>query len=355
MEEIQKEELARTAQIQKELKELTPKPPEEEKRFTFALGNTPVIPDTDSLKKFVPEQYHDFAKTFAAGEAKTLPQHRPYDLKVDTEEDKLPPAGKLYNMSELELKALKEYIDDILDKGFIQASSSPTGAPVLFAKKKDGGLQLCVDYKVLNKLTKKNRYPLPLIGNLIDQLRKAKVFTKLDLRAGYNNVRIAKGHEWKTVFCTRYSSYEYLVMLFGLTNASSNFQYFMNDVFHDMVDTFVIVYLDDILIFSNNEEEHTEHVRKVFKRLEEHNLHVKPEKCDFHTKSVEYLGVIVSPEGVAMDPQKVDAIQRWPRPRTVKELQSFLGFTNFYRRFIDNFSGIVKPLTKLLTKDAAWN
>ena len=175
----------------------------------------------------------------------------------------IPPIGKLYNMSEKELKSLKEYIDEMLGKGFIRSSSSPAGAPVLFAKKKDGTLQLCVDYRALNKITKKNRYPLPLIGTLVDQLRKAKIFTKIDLRAGYNNVRVAQGHEWKTAFRTRYGSFEYLVMPFGLTNAPSAFQFFMNEIFHDMVDVCVVIYLDDILIYSDDEESHVEHVRKV--------------------------------------------------------------------------------------------
>ena len=159
-------------------------------------------------------------------------------------------------MSKVELKTLKDYLDDMLDKGFIWPSKSPAGAPVLFVKKKDGSLCLCVDYRGLNKITRKNRYPIPRIETLVDQLRSAKIYSKIDLRVGYNNVRIAEGDEWKTAFRTRYGAFEYLVMLFGLTNAPATFQCLMNDIFHDLVDVYVVVYLDDILIYSDNIKQH---------------------------------------------------------------------------------------------------
>lgn len=314
----------------------------------------PVLTEQEVLEKFVPQEYREFADVFSEGEARDLPPHRPYDHTIDLDEGSALPVGRVYNMSERELKALKDYIDEMLGKGFIRASNSPSGAPVLFAKKKDGSLRLCVDYRGLNRITRKNRYPLPLIGNLVDQLRAATLFTKFDLRHGYNNVRIAPGDEWKTAFRTRYGSFEYLVMPFGMTNSPATFQYFMNDIFQDMVDVCVVIYLDDILVFSNSLEEHRVHVRQVLTRLREHNLHARPEKCSFHTTSVEYLGVIITPEGVSMDPKKVQAILDWPAPRSIRELQSFLGFANFYRRFIDNYSGIVKPLTRLLRKDVVW-
>ena len=187
-----------------------------------------------------------------------------------------------------------------------------------------------------------------MITDLFDRLSEAKVFTKLDLRAGYNNVRIAPGHEWKTTFRTRYGSFEYWVMPFGLTNAPATFQHFMNDLFQDVADEFVVVYLDDILIYSKDPEKHPEHVRLVLERLREANLHVKPSKCEFHTKTVEYLGYVVSPEGMKMATNKTQAIRSWPRPRMVKELQRFLGFCNFYRRFIDHYSSITTPMTNLV-------
>jgi len=202
--------------------------------------------------------------------------------------------------------------------------------------------------------TRRNRYPLPLIGNLLDQLRSAKVFTKINLRTRYNNVRIAEGHEWLTAFRTRYGAFEYLVMPFGLTNAPSTFQHFMNDIFSDMTDICVIIYLDDILIFSNSLAEHRVHVRNILQRLREHNLHAKPEKCSFHTDSVEYLGFIISPSGISMDPSKGRVICDWPVPRNLKELQSFLGFANFYRHFIHQYSSIVSHLTRLTHKDTPF-
>jgi transposase InsO family protein len=217
-------------------------------------------------------------------------------------------------------------------------------------KKRDGSLRLCVDYRGLNKVTIKNRYPLPLIGESLDRLRAATVFTKLDLRSGYNLVRIADGEEWKTAFRTRYGHYEYRVMPFGLTNAPATFQNLMNDVLRDFLDVFAVVYLDDILIFSPTLDEHKRHVRLVLERLRTNGLFAKPEKCFFHQKEIEYLGFIVSPSGVKMDPEKVSAVLEWPEPASVHDLQIFLGFANFYRRFIGGYSKITAPLTRLLRK-----
>ena len=241
----------------------------------------------------------------------------------------------------------------------VKDSSDPPPPPpeprFYFAKKKDGLLRLCVDYRGLNKITKKNRYPLPLIGDLVDRLRSAKVYTKIDLHSGYNNVRIAPGHEWKTTFCMRYGLFEYLVMPFGMTNSSATFQYFMNDIFHDMIVTaLVLIYLDDIIIFSETLEEHRKTVQRVLQRLCEHDLFLKPEKCEFEQSSVEYLGLIVSHNRVEMDAAKVKAILEWPVPENVKQVQHFREFANFYRRFIDGFSKVTRPLDKLTRKDTPW-
>jgi len=176
------------------------------------------------------------------------------------EDDQMPPHCNIYPLSGTELGVLREFLNDMLSKGFIRASNSPVGAPVLFAKKKDGTLRLCVDFRKLNRITRRDRYPIPLVTNLIDQLSSAQIYTKFDLRAGYYNVRIAAGHEWKTTFRTRYGSFEFLVMPMGLTNAPATFQHFMNNIFQDMSDLFIVVYLDDILVFSNSVEEHRDHV-----------------------------------------------------------------------------------------------
>jgi len=258
-------------------------------------------------------------------------------------------------LSKFEQEALKEFIDENLTNGFIRSMSSPHGAPVLFVKKKDGSLRLCVDFRGLNKITKKDRYPLPLISNLLDSPHKARIYTKIDLRHVYHLVRIAEGDEWKTAFRTRYGAFEWLVMPFGLTNAPAAFQRFMNDVFSDLLDVCVVVYLDDILIYSDDITQHQSHVKEVLKRLRKAGLYAKAEKCEFHSDSVEYLGYVLSPAGLTMSDAKVKTIQEWPEPKKVKDIQSFLGFANFYRCFIFNYSDIVIPLTRLTRKDTPWN
>jgi Reverse transcriptase (RNA-dependent DNA polymerase) len=296
----------------------------------------------------VPEDYQEFRDVFSQEQADTLPAHRPYDLKID--EGAEPPPGRMYSLSSSETLALREFLDENLRIGFIRPSTSAHGAPILFVKKKDGSLRLCVDYRGLNKLTKKDRYPLPLISDLLDAPGKARIYTKIDLRHAYHLVRIADGDEPKTMFRTRYGSFEWLVMPFGLSNAPAVFQRFMNDVFSDMVDVCVVVYLDDILIYSNDTASHKKHVKEVLRRLRKHGLYARTDKCEFHTEWVEYLGYVLSSEGLSMAADKVKVIQDWPEPRKVKDVQSFLGFANFYRRFIYNYSDIVVPLTVLHTR-----
>ena len=227
---------------------------------------------------------------------------------------------------------------------------SASTAPILFVKKKDGSLRLCVDFRGLNRLTKKDRYPLPLISDLLDAPGKARIYTKIDLRHAYHLVQIAEGDKAKTTFRTRYSSFEWLVISKGLTNVPSTFQRFMNEVFSDLIDVSVIIYLDDILIYSKNLAEHRKHVKKVLRRLQKHGIFAHANKCEFHAERVEYLGYILSPEGHSMDQAKVKTIQDWPELRKVRDIQSFLSFTNFYRCFVFNYSDIVVPLTRLTRK-----
>ncbi|KIO09057.1 hypothetical protein M404DRAFT_78751, partial [Pisolithus tinctorius Marx 270] len=286
----------------------------------------------------VPKDYHDFADVFSKAKASTLPPHREYNLKIELEEGTTPPVGTIYSLSPVELQALQAFIDENLTTSFIRPTSSPYAALVLFVKKKDGSLRLCVDFRGLNKLTKKDWYPLPLISDLLDSPSRAKIYTKIDLRHAYHLVRIAPGDEWKTAFRTRYGSYEWLVMPFGLTNALAAFQRFINSIFADMLDS-----------------SHKQHVREVLCQLRLHGLYAKPEKCEFHSDSVEYLGYHLSLAGLTMSSEKVKAICDWPEPRKVKDIQSFLGFANFYRRFIFNYSDIVVPLTRLTRKGAPWN
>ena len=229
-------------------------------------------------------------------------------------------------------------------------------SPVFFIKKKDGSLRLVQDYRTLNVLTIKNRYPLPLIKELADKLKNAKYFTSLDIRWGFNNVRMREGDEWKAAFRTNRGSFEPLVMFFGLCNSLSTFQMMMNEIFRDMItEGKVVIYIDDILIFTETMEEHRKIVAQVLQRLQEHQLYLKPEKCKFHQTRVSFLGLIISHNHIEMDPVKVTGVTQWPEPSRKKEVQSFLDFVNFYRRFIKDFTRIAKPLHELTgKKEWSW-
>ncbi|KAI2654711.1 Transposon Tf2-6 polyprotein [Labeo rohita] len=298
----------------------------------------------------IPAEYQDLLEAFSRTKATHLPAHRPGDCAIDLVPGAVPPRGRIFPLSHAESEAMNTYIQEDLDKGFIRPSTSPASAGFFFVKKKDGGLRPCIDYRGLNEVTIKYRYPLPLVPAALEQLRSAKIFTKLDLRSAYNLIRIRAGDEWKTAFSTTSGHYEYRVMPFSLANSPSYFQAFINEVFRDMLNRFVIVYIDDILIFSNSLHEHVNHVRAVLQRLISHHLYAKEEKCEFHQDKISFLGYHISSEGVAMDEKKVNAVLNWPRPTTLKELQRFLGFANFYRRFIRHFSAVAAPLSAMVKK-----
>ncbi|KAJ1584739.1 hypothetical protein NDA11_006031 [Ustilago hordei] len=296
----------------------------------------------------IPKPYQHLRDVFDEVEADKLPHHTEHDLHLELIEGGKPPQGPLYLKGPKEMSELRRYLDENLEKGFIRPSKSPARSPVLFVPKKDGGLRLCVDYRGLNEITVKNRAPLPLIEEQLFLLRKARIYTKLDLRAAYNLIRIAKGDEWKTAFGTQLGLYEYLVMPFGLANAPAHFQSFINDIFRDIIGIYVVVYLDDFLIFSDTEEACVKHVTEVLTRLRSNRLFAKLSKCEFHTKTVEFLGYIIKPMGIEMDPEKVRTVKEWPMPESIHDIQRFLGFANFYRRFIAHFARIAKPLTALV-------
>jgi hypothetical protein len=240
--------------------------------------------------------------------------------------------------------------------GFIRPSASSWGAPVLFVEKKDGSQRMCIDYRSLSEVTIKNKYPLPRIEDLFDQLKGACVFLKIDLRSGYHQLKIRKSDTEKTSFTTRYGLYEFNAMSFGLTNAPAYFMNLMNKVFMEYLDKFVVVFIDDILVFSKNEEEHEEHLRLVLQKLREHQLYAKLSKCNFWLKEVSFLGHVITEGGVKVDPGKVKDVLNWNPPQNVSEIRSFLGLAGYYRRFIEGFSKIAKPLTELLekTREFKW-
>ena len=255
-----------------------------------------------------------------------------------------------YRMAPAELKELKTQLQELLDKGFIRPSHSPWGAPVLFVKKADGSLRLCIDYRGLNQVTIKNRYPLPRIDDLFDQLAGAQIFSKIDLRSGYHQLKVRGEDIPKTAFRTRYGHYEFLVMSFGLTNAPAAFMDLMNRVFEAFLDKFVIVFIDDILIYSKTQEDHEQHLRMVLAKLREKQLYAKFSKCEFWLDKVIFLGHVISKEGVMVDPAKIQAVKDWNRPKTVTEIRSFLGLAGYYRKFVEGFSKLAMPLTQLTRK-----
>ncbi|KAA0032426.1 pol protein [Cucumis melo var. makuwa] len=283
-----------------------------------------------------------------------LPPHREVEFAIELEPGMVLISRAPYRMAPAELKELKVQLQELLDKGFIRSSVSPWGAPVLFVKKKDGSMRLCIDYRELNKVIVKNRYPLPRIDDLFDQLQGATVFSKIDLRSGYHQLRIKDGDVPKTNFRSRYGHYEFIVMSFGLTNAPAVFMDLMNRVFREFLDTFVIVFIDDILIYSKTEAKHEEHLRMVLQTLQDNKLYAKFSKCKFWLKQVSFLGYEVSKAGVSVDPAKIEVVTSWPRPSIVSEVCSFLGLAGYYRRFVENFSRIATPLTQLTRKGAPF-
>jgi transposase InsO family protein len=318
-------------------------------------GHKATVKEKEGAPPDIPDEYREFEDLFRDEKTvKALPQHQEWDHEIKLQEGKVPPFGPIYQMSERELEELRNYLKKNLAKGFIRESQSPAGFPVLFVPKKDGELRPCIDYRKLNEITIKNRYPLPNINELQDRLAGAMYFTALDMRGAYNLIRMKEGEEWKTAFRTRYGHYEYLVMPFGLTNAPATCQALVNNVLRAHLDITVVAYLDDILVYSKTLEEHVTHVREVLACLGAANLRLKPEKCEWHKEEVEFLGYIVGRHGVKMSPTKIQVVKDWKTPKTVKQIQEFLGFVNFNRRFIKDYSLKALPLTKLTRKDTPF-
>jgi hypothetical protein len=310
-----------------------------------------------TYEEVIPKHYRDFKKVFSEVESERLLEHKPWDHKIDLKPDTPPEHwSKNYPMSVDEQRKVDKFLEENVRKGYIQSSQSPFAAPVFFVKKKDGKLRFIQDYRWLNEWTVKDRYPLPLSADIINRLAGARFFIKFDVRWGYNNVRIQKGDEWKAAFTTNRGLFEPLVMFFGLTNSPATFQALMNSIFADLIAKGVVaVYLDDILIYTKTIKEHREITRKVLCRLEENDLYLHPAKCEFECTEVEYLGMLIRENHVSMDPAKVQAVTDWPAPWNLKNVRGFLGFANFYRRFIEGFARIARPLNDLTKKEAPWS
>jgi hypothetical protein len=291
----------------------------------------------------------DFPNVFPE-ELPGMPPYREVEFVIDPLPRTAPISKLSYRMSVEELKELKKQLMELQEVGYIRPNSSPWGAPVLFVQKKYGSQGMCVDYRSLNDVTVKNKYPLPRIEDLFDQMRGARVFSKIDLRSGYHQMKIRPSDIPKTTFSTRYGLYEFTVMSFGLTNEPAYFMDLMNKVLLEYLDSFVVVFIDDILIYSKSESDHEEHLRLVLQKLWDNQLYTKCSKCEFWISEVPFLGHIISNGGISVDPTKVKEIMAWSVPTTITEIRSFLGLAGYYRRFIEGFSKIAKPMTSLLEK-----
>jgi hypothetical protein len=285
--------------------------------FNLQNNSNQLSPPT-LIRDIVLGEYHEYLHVFEASDNQCLPPHRHHDHHIPLLEGKRLPFEPTRALHESRLCTLREYLEMNLKWGWIQESTSPAGVPIHFVQKKDGSPRLCVDYRGLHAIMVKDRTLLPLIGEALDRLAGAKIYTKLDVKDAYHNLRIAEGDEWKMAFWTKYGLYKYLVMLFSLTNAPASFQRWMNDILSDYLDVFCIVYLDNILIYSDDLEQHRRHVEMVLRRVEEVGLTLKASKCELNTDKTEYLGYIISPTGIEMDPEKVQAVAEWREPMNMK-------------------------------------
>jgi hypothetical protein len=306
-----------------------------------AASNRMVLNQLDATSTLDIRTVSEFLDVFPE-ELPGMPPDREIEFVIELVPVTAPIFKIQYRMAANQLVELKEQLQELLDKEYIRPSASPWGAPVIFVLKKDGTQRMCVDYHSLNEVTIKNMYPLPRIDDLFDQLKGGCVFSKIDLRSGYHQLKIRAIDIPKTAFITRYGLYEYTVMSFGLTNAPAYFMYLMNKAFMEYFDKFVVVFIDDILIFSKNKEDHDEHLRVVLQKLRENQLYAKLSKCEFWLKEVLFLGHIISEGGIFVDPSKVKDVLSWKIPQNISDIRRFLGLVGYYRRFIKGFFKISK-------------
>ena len=308
-----------------------------------------------SLPPEVADILQEYSNVFPTKMPPGLPPLRGIEHQIDLIPGASLPNRAPYRTNPEETKEIQRQVQELLDKGYVRESLSPCVVPVILVPKKDGSWRMCVDCRAINNITIRYRHPIPRLDDMLDELSGAVVFSKVDLRSGYHQIRMKLGDEWKTAFKTKFGLYEWLVMPFGLTNAPSTFMRLMNEVLRAFIGKFVVVYFDDILIYSKSLDEHLDHLRAVFNALREARLFGNLEKCTFCTDRVSFLGYVVTPQGIEVDQAKVEAIQGWPVPNTITQVRSFLGLAGFYRRFVKDFSTIAAPLNELTKKGVPFD
>ena len=303
----------------------------------------------------VPKRFHRWLKVFGKVESERMSVRKVWDHAIDLNNDFKASKARVYPLSRNEKEEIQKFVNEHLKKGYIRSSKSPQTLPVFFVGKKDGGKCMVIDYRRLNKQTVKNNYPLLLITDLVNSMGNKRVFTKMNLQWGYNNVRIKEGDKWKAVFTTHIGLYKLVVMFFGMTNSPATFQGMMNKILRDMINEGkVMVFVDDVLIGIETEEGHDEIVEEVLRRLEKNDLYVKPEKCAWKVQEVNFLGVAMGQEKIEIEEDKVAGVLNWPVPKTVRDIRKFLGLANYYRQFVKDFAKLARPLNNLTRKDERW-
>jgi len=308
--------------------------------------------DHRKIKEMVPKKFLKWRKVFGKVESERMSTRKVWDHAIDLKETFKPQKGRIYPLSKNEREEVQNFVEDQLRKGYIRPSKSPQISPVFFVGKKDGSKRMVMDYRNLNDQMIKNNYPLPLITELINNMGSKKVFMKIDLRWGFNNVRIKEEDEWKGVFTMHIGSFKPTVMFFGMTNSLATFQAMMNEILRDLINKGkVAAFVDDVLV--GMEKGHDEIVEEIL-RLEENNLYIKLEKCVWKARKIGFLGVVIGPNGIEMEAEKVDGVLSWPQPKNVKDVRKFLGLANYYRRFIKDFTQVARPMNILMQKDEKW-